>query len=141
MVESFTQEETTVVATLFQYWITDILPMKRGNESELYTTHPYNNRHSTQAYHNVYVVRPPEKTMPGLAMLLGAVGIGMCGYSSRQLALYHRPSSRVLQWVGSHTDATMAGTAAYRTPFQDVTRRAGACQEITPPSFVGQKFV
>nr|XP_057946758.1 uncharacterized protein zgc:193593 [Doryrhamphus excisus] len=95
----------------------------------------------TQAYHNVCVVRPPEKTMPGMAMLLGAVGIGMCGYSCRQLALYHRPSSRVLQWVGSHTDATMAGAAAHRTPFLDATYRAGACQEISPPSFVGQKFV
>ncbi|XP_077395164.1 uncharacterized protein LOC144031676 [Festucalex cinctus] len=92
----------------------------------------------TQAYHNVCVARPPEKTMPGVAMLLGAVGIGMCSYSSRQLALYHRPSSRVLQSVGSHTDASMA---VPRSPFLDATRRAGACQEIPPPSFVGQKFV
>ncbi|XP_057715840.1 uncharacterized protein zgc:193593 [Corythoichthys intestinalis] len=95
----------------------------------------------TQAYHNVCVVRPPEKTMPGIAMLLGAVGIGMCGYSSRQLALYHRPSSRVLQSVGSYTDASMAGGSAFRAPFLDVTHRAGACQGIPPPSFVGQKFV
>uniref|UniRef100_A0A3B4UDR0 Uncharacterized protein n=1 Tax=Seriola dumerili TaxID=41447 RepID=A0A3B4UDR0_SERDU len=80
-----------------------------------------------------------EKTMPGMAVLLGAVGIGMCGYSSRQLALYHRPSARVLQWVGTHTDASMAGTAAHRTPLLDVTRRANACQEIPPPSFVGEK--
>ncbi|XP_077476312.1 uncharacterized protein LOC144089397 [Stigmatopora argus] len=92
----------------------------------------------TQAYHNVCVVRPPEKTMPGIAMLLGAVGIGMCGYSSRQLALYHRPSSRVLQRVGSYTDAS---AAAFRVPFLDVTHRAGACQEIPAPSFVGQKYV
>ncbi|XP_061553141.1 uncharacterized protein zgc:193593 [Phycodurus eques] len=95
----------------------------------------------TQAYHNVCVVPPPEKTMPGMAMLLGTVGIAMCGYSSRQLALYHRPSSRVLQRVGSHTDASMAGTAALRAPYLDATRRAGACQEIPPPFFVGQKFV
>ncbi|XP_056248731.1 uncharacterized protein zgc:193593 [Seriola aureovittata] len=93
----------------------------------------------TQAYHNVSVTPPAEKTMPGMAVLLGAVGIGMCGYSSRQLALYHRPSARVLQWVGTHTDASMAGTAAHRTPLLDVTRRANACQEIPPPSFVGEK--
>lgn len=93
----------------------------------------------TQAYHNVPVTPPAEKTMPGMAMLLGAVGIGMCGYSSRQLALHHRPSARVLQLVGTHTDASMVGTAANRTPFLDVSRRAGACQEIPPPSFVGQK--
>lgn len=93
----------------------------------------------TQAYHNVSVTPPAERSMPGMAMLLGAVGIGMCGYSSRQLALYHRPSARVLQWVGTHTDASMVGTAAQRTPFLDVNRRVGACQEIPPLSFVGQR--
>ncbi|XP_069391959.1 uncharacterized protein [Paralichthys olivaceus] len=91
----------------------------------------------TQAFHNVAVVPPAERTMPGMAVLLGAVGIAMCGYSSRQLALYHRPSARVLQWVGTHTDAS---TAAHKTPILDVTRRANACQEIPAPSFVGQKF-
>lgn len=90
----------------------------------------------TQAYHNGPVAAPAEKTVPGAAMLLGAVGIGVCGYSSRQLALYHRPSARVLQWVGTHTDAS---AVAQRTPIMDVSRRAGACQEIPPPSFVGQK--
>lgn len=90
----------------------------------------------TQAYHNVAVTPPAEKTVPGMAMLLGAVGIGMCGYSSKQLALYHRPSSRVLQWIGTHTDAS---AVAHRIPVQDATRRAGACQGIPPPSFVGDK--
>lgn len=90
----------------------------------------------TQAYHNVSVTPPAEKSVPGVAMLLGAVGIGMCGYSSRQLALYHRPSARVLQWVGTHTDASTVGTAALRTPVPDVTRRN---QEIPPLSFVGEK--
>uniref|UniRef100_A0A669CWC9 Uncharacterized protein n=1 Tax=Oreochromis niloticus TaxID=8128 RepID=A0A669CWC9_ORENI len=47
-----------------------------------------------------------SKTVPGMAMVLGAVGIGMCGYSSKQLALCHRPSSRVLQLIGTHTDAS-----------------------------------
>ncbi|XP_041810158.1 uncharacterized protein zgc:193593 [Chelmon rostratus] len=93
----------------------------------------------TQAYHNVSVTPPAEKTVPGMAMLLGALGIGMCGYSSRQLALHHRPSARVLQLVGTHTDASTAGAAAHRTPFLDVSRRAGTTQEIPPPSFVGQK--
>lgn len=93
----------------------------------------------TQAYHNVSVPSPAEKSMPGMAVLLGAVGIGMCGYSSKQLALYHRPSARVLQWVGTHTDASMVGTAAHRAPILDVTRRGNACQEFPPPSFVGEK--
>lgn len=73
-----------------------------------------------------------------MAVLLVAVGIGVCGYSSRQLALHHRPSARVLQLVGTHTDAA----AAHRTPFPDASltlTRAGACQEIPPPSFVGPK--
>lgn len=93
----------------------------------------------TQAYHNVAVQPPAEKSVPRVAMLLGAVGIGMCGYSSRQLALHHRPSARVLQLVGTHTDASMMGSAVQRTPILDVARRAGTCQEIPPPSFVGQK--
>lgn len=83
---------------------------------------------------------PAERTVPGVAVLLGAVGIGMCGYSSRQLALHHRPSARVLQLVGTHTDAGALGAAAQRTPFLDAARRAGAYQEIAPPSFVGPKF-
>ncbi|KAK2826251.1 hypothetical protein Q5P01_020465 [Channa striata] len=94
----------------------------------------------TQAYHNVSVAPPAEKTMPGMAMLLGAVGIGMCGYSSRQLALYHRPSARVLQWAGTYTDASAVGPAVHRTSLLDVPRRAGACQEIPPASFVGEKL-
>lgn len=93
----------------------------------------------TQAYHNVSMPSPAENNMPGMAMLLGAVGIAMCGYSSRQLALYHRPSGRVLQWVGTHTDASMVGTAAHRAPALDVTRRGNAHQEIPPFCFVGEK--
>ncbi|XP_036405173.1 uncharacterized protein zgc:193593 [Megalops cyprinoides] len=34
--------------------------------------------------------------MPRMAMLLGVMGIGMSGYSSRQLTLHSKPSSRVL---------------------------------------------
>lgn len=93
----------------------------------------------TQAYHNMPVTPPAERTVPGMAVLLGAVGIGMCGYSSRQLALHHRPSARVLQLIGSHTDAGAMGTAPQRTPFLDAARRAGAHQEIPPASFVGPK--
>ncbi|XP_011488803.1 uncharacterized protein LOC105356943 [Oryzias latipes] len=94
----------------------------------------------TQAYHNTPVTAPPEKTMPGVAMLLGAVGIGMCGYSSRQLSLHHRPSTRVLHWVGTHTDASSMGVGAHRAPALDVPRRVPACADIPPPSFVGQKI-
>ncbi|XP_036927650.1 uncharacterized protein zgc:193593 isoform X1 [Acanthopagrus latus] len=93
----------------------------------------------TQAYHNVSVTPPAEKSVPGMAMLLGALGIGVCGYSSRQLALHHRPSARVLQLIGTHTDASTVGTAAHRTPFLDIARRGVASQDIPPPSFVGQK--
>ncbi|TWW72282.1 hypothetical protein D4764_16G0007790 [Takifugu flavidus] len=52
----------------------------------------------TQAYHNVPVTPPADKSVPGMAVLLGAVGIGMCGYSSRQLALHHRPSAACCSW-------------------------------------------
>ncbi|XP_041828183.1 uncharacterized protein zgc:193593 [Melanotaenia boesemani] len=93
----------------------------------------------TQAYHNMPVAPPAENTMPGMAVLMGAVGIGMCGYSSRQLALHHRPSSRVLHRVGTHTDASSVSTPALWSPVLDVTRRASPYQEIPPPSFVGQK--
>ncbi|KAF7655788.1 hypothetical protein LDENG_00050930 [Lucifuga dentata] len=94
----------------------------------------------TQAYWNASV-RPSalEKSGSGMAVLLGALGIGMCSYSSRQLALYHWPSTRVLQWAGTHTDATMMGTAAHRSPFLDTSCQASACREIPPPAFVGQK--
>ncbi|KAM6912125.1 uncharacterized protein FYW49_010622 [Xenentodon cancila] len=93
----------------------------------------------TQAFHNMPVSPPAEKSMPGMAVLLGAVGIGMCGYSSRQLALHHRPSTRVVHWVGSHTDASSVGAGGHRTQLLDAARRAAACPEIPPPSFVGQK--
>lgn len=108
----------------------DILPL---NHFSLFFSFFFFTVAQTQAYHNVPVTPPAERTVPGVAVLLGAVGIGMCGYSSRQLALHHRPSARVLQLVGTHTDAQ-------RTPFLDAARRAGAYQEIAPPSFVGPKF-
>ncbi|KAK7904797.1 hypothetical protein WMY93_017404 [Mugilogobius chulae] len=91
-----------------------------------------------QTYHNVAVARPVQKPASGMAMLLGALGIGMCGYSSRQLALNHHPSSRVLKWAGTQTDI-MVPSAAYQTPPADVPRRAGAYQVIPPPTFVTQK--
>lgn len=92
----------------------------------------------TQTYHNVAVTPPAQKSVPGMAMLLGAMGIGLCGYSSRQLALNHRPSTRVLKWVGPHTDASLA-TAAHRSAHLDVPHQAGTFTEIPPPSFVSQK--
>ncbi|KAG9268306.1 hypothetical protein AMEX_G17265 [Astyanax mexicanus] len=50
----------------------------------------------TQAMQTITHI-PGEVVMPRLALLFGALGIGMSGYSSRQLALHHSPSARVLQ--------------------------------------------
>ncbi|KAK0139941.1 hypothetical protein N1851_023141 [Merluccius polli] len=96
----------------------------------------------TQAYQPVSVRPPDERALPGVALLMGTLGIGMCGYSSQQLTLYHRPSARVLQWAGTHTTtppAAMMGGVSQRTPFLDVSRQANACMEVPPPSFAGEK--
>ncbi|NP_001122189.1 uncharacterized protein LOC564090 [Danio rerio] len=37
--------------------------------------------------------------LPRVAVVLGALGIAMSGYSSRQLTFHHRPSTRILQWM------------------------------------------
>lgn len=36
--------------------------------------------------------------MPSMAVLLGLMGIGMSGYSSRQLTLHCKPSSHLFRW-------------------------------------------
>lgn len=41
--------------------------------------------------------------MPRMAVLLGLMGIGMSGYSSRQLALHYKPSSHLFRWDGWRT--------------------------------------
>lgn len=38
--------------------------------------------------------------MPRMAMLLGLMGIGMSGYSSRQLTLHCKPSTHLFRWAG-----------------------------------------
>lgn len=38
--------------------------------------------------------------MPRMAILMGLMGIGMSGYSSRQLTLHYKPSSHLLRWGG-----------------------------------------
>lgn len=91
----------------------------------------------TRACQTVPLKPPAEKAMPRMAVLMWALGIGMCGYSSRQVALHHRPSACVLQRAGPHTDVVGAG--AQRAPFLDLSRHASACQGVPPPSFVGQK--
>ncbi|KTF94807.1 hypothetical protein cypCar_00000522 [Cyprinus carpio] len=45
----------------------------------------------TQSAHDLVV--------PRVAVFLGALGIAMSGYSSRQLAVHHRPSTRILHWM------------------------------------------
>ncbi len=37
--------------------------------------------------------------VPRVAVFLGALGIAMSGHSSRQLAVHHRPSTRILHWM------------------------------------------
>lgn len=37
--------------------------------------------------------------MPRMAILLGFMGIGMSGYSSRQLTLHYKPSSHLFRWI------------------------------------------
>ncbi|XP_055087044.1 uncharacterized protein zgc:193593 [Periophthalmus magnuspinnatus] len=93
-----------------------------------------------QTYQNVAVTRPVQKSVPaGMAMFMGAVGIGVCGYSSRQLTMNHQPSSRVLKWAGNMPSDLRVPTAGYRSPPLDVPRRSGAYHGISPPSFVAQK--
>lgn len=40
-----------------------------------------------------------DLVVPRVAVFLGALGIAMSGYSSRQLAVHHRPSTRILHWM------------------------------------------
>uniref|UniRef100_A0A8K9VAZ1 Zgc:193593 n=1 Tax=Oncorhynchus mykiss TaxID=8022 RepID=A0A8K9VAZ1_ONCMY len=79
--------------------------------------------------------RAGDQAMPRLAMFLGALGIGVCGYSSRQLALYHRPSARVLTWM----DVGSTPVKGRAPSFMDLSQRHTVCQNIPPPSFAGQK--
>uniref|UniRef100_A0A674CYY9 Zgc:193593 n=1 Tax=Salmo trutta TaxID=8032 RepID=A0A674CYY9_SALTR len=73
--------------------------------------------------------------LPRLAMLLGALGIGVCGYSSRQLALHHRPSARVLTWM----DVGSTPVKGRAPSFMDLSQSHSICQDIPPPAFAGQK--
>ncbi|XP_046874183.1 uncharacterized protein zgc:193593 [Hypomesus transpacificus] len=79
--------------------------------------------------------------MPRLAVLLGALGIGMCGYSSKQLALHHRPSARFLQWTSPITDSATSSLAQARVApsFMELPHRSSGCQDVPPPSFAIQK--
>ncbi|KAL6483121.1 hypothetical protein MHYP_G00079930 [Metynnis hypsauchen] len=36
------------------------------------------------------------------AMLLGLMGFGMSGYSSRQLTLHYKPSPHLLRYISAH---------------------------------------
>ncbi|KAJ8410189.1 hypothetical protein AAFF_G00201700 [Aldrovandia affinis] len=49
----------------------------------------------TQATQNILHHRE-GLLMPRMAMLLGLMGIGVSGYSTRQLTLHNRPCSRIL---------------------------------------------
>lgn len=40
-----------------------------------------------------------DLVVPKVAVVLGALGFAMSGYSSRQLAIHHRPSTRILHWM------------------------------------------
>lgn len=59
--------------------------------------------------------------MPRMAFLLGLMGVGLSGYSSRQLTLHYKPSSHLFRWAGwkpnTHTarihTQTLFGKYAY----------------------------
>lgn len=51
----------------------------------------------TQAAQTVLQSREAP-VMPRMAVLLGLMGIGVSGYSSRQLTLHCKPSSRLFRW-------------------------------------------
>lgn len=69
--------------------------------------------------------------MPRVAVLLGALGIGMSGYSSRQLAMHHRPSARVLQWIDGSA-ATGGGFHATSALPQHVAVAPGLERQLFP---------
>ncbi|KAL6486717.1 hypothetical protein MHYP_G00061090 [Metynnis hypsauchen] len=50
----------------------------------------------TQAVQSVEV-RGDATVSPRWAVLLGAVGLGLSGYSSRQLTIHHKPCPRTLR--------------------------------------------
>lgn len=43
--------------------------------------------------------RAYDLVVPRVAVVLGALGFAMSGYSSRQLTIHHRPSTRILHWM------------------------------------------
>lgn len=45
------------------------------------------------------IYRAHDLVVPRLAVVLGALGFAMSGYSSRQLTIHHRPSTRILHWM------------------------------------------
>lgn len=76
-------------------------------------------------------------------MFMGALGIGMCSYSSKQLALHHRPSTRVWHWAGAHGEST-SSSLAHRLPapaLMDLSRRPSISQDIQPPTFAVDKVL
>uniref|UniRef100_A0A3P8X926 Uncharacterized protein n=1 Tax=Esox lucius TaxID=8010 RepID=A0A3P8X926_ESOLU len=76
-----------------------------------------------------------DLVMPRLALILGALGIGVCGYSSRQLALHHLPSARVLNWM----DVRSTPVKGNAPSLSDRSGRHSVCQDIQPPAFAGGK--
>lgn len=43
--------------------------------------------------------RAHDLVVPKVAVVLGALGFAMSGYSSRNLTIHHRPSTRILHWM------------------------------------------
>ncbi|KAL6478304.1 hypothetical protein MHYP_G00141390 [Metynnis hypsauchen] len=70
--------------------------------------------------------RAGDVVMPRLAVLLGALGIGMSGYSSRQLALHHHPSTRVLQWLDRTAPPHGQATSAMAAQLQNLSQHSPA---------------
>lgn len=86
-----------------------------------------------------------------VAVLMGVLGIAMSGYSSRQLALHHRPSTRILQWAsrpavaGEIVDTqpghiSLGYASADRMSSQTKKWHPTACEDVYSSTFTALNF-
>ncbi|KAK7142353.1 hypothetical protein R3I94_011887 [Phoxinus phoxinus] len=60
------------------------------------------------------IYRAHDLVVPRLAVVLGALGFAMSGYSSRQLTIHHRPSTRILHWMSKPANVDSPGSPSAR---------------------------